>query len=116
MAQVGAGACGLRSSGHLSALGYHVVIVDNLSRGNIDNELDANSLLPIKPMGGRTQAWFELAGRNIEVCNFHINNNYPRMAGILSRYPASTRLPHSAPVEAGSVTHSLMSTGSCWRL
>jgi hypothetical protein len=37
----------------LSALGHEVVIVDNLSRRNIDNELAADSLTPIRPMGTR---------------------------------------------------------------
>ncbi|HYW91991.1 MAG TPA: NAD-dependent dehydratase, partial [Gammaproteobacteria bacterium] len=44
----GDGFCGWPTSLHLSARGHEVVIVDNLSRRNIDNELECTSLTPIR--------------------------------------------------------------------
>ena len=44
----GDGFCGWPTSLHLSDQGHDVVIVDNLSRRNIDTELGCDSLTPIK--------------------------------------------------------------------
>ena len=49
----GDGFCGWPTALHLSQLGYDVTVVDNLSRRNIDIELEAYSLTPIRPMGER---------------------------------------------------------------
>ena len=43
----GDGFCGWPTSLHLSAAGYDVAIVDNLSRRKIDIELGTESLTPI---------------------------------------------------------------------
>ena len=48
----GDGFCGWPTALHLSEQGHDITIVDNLSRRNIDNELEAQSLTPIQPMGG----------------------------------------------------------------
>ena len=53
----GDGFCGWPTSLHLSALDIEVTIVDNLSRRNIDNELEISSLTPIRSMGQRLAAW-----------------------------------------------------------
>ena len=45
----GDGFCGWPTSLHLSDQGHDVVIVDNLSRRNIDTELGCSSLTPIQP-------------------------------------------------------------------
>lgn len=45
----GDGFCGWPTALYLSNHGYEVAIVDNLSRRNIDNELEASSLTPIQP-------------------------------------------------------------------
>jgi len=65
----GDGFCGWPTSLHLSKLGHDVVIVDNLSRRNIDNELEAQSLTP---MGVRLQTWKELTNREIRFFNIDI--------------------------------------------
>ena len=44
----GDGFCGWPTSLYLSDQGHDVVIVDNLSRRNIDNELGCDSLTPIQ--------------------------------------------------------------------
>jgi len=72
----GDGFCGWPTSLHLSARGYDVSIVDNLSRRNIDNELGTSSLTPIRPIGERLRLWKELTGKQIEIHNFDVAVNY----------------------------------------
>jgi UDP-sulfoquinovose synthase len=52
----GDGFCGWPTALHLSERGHDVAIVDNLSRRNIDNELEVTSLTPIMPMSTRLAA------------------------------------------------------------
>lgn len=75
----GDGFCGWPSCLHLSAAGHEVMVVDNLSRRNIDNELEISSLTPIKPMGERLAAWRELSGNVIEFVNIDVAENYHRL-------------------------------------
>ena len=82
----GDGFCGWPTCLHLSALGHDLVIVDNLSRRNIDNELETDSLTPIMPMGTRTKAWREVSGRDIEFFNFDVSKNYVRLLDLLLEY------------------------------
>ena len=61
----GDGFCGWPLSLRLSKLGYNVVIVDNLSRRRIDNELGSSSLVPISSIYDRIRAWKEATGKTI---------------------------------------------------
>ncbi|HEX7001150.1 MAG TPA: NAD-dependent epimerase/dehydratase family protein [Trueperaceae bacterium] len=79
----GDGFCGWPTSLHLSNLGHDVVILDNLSRRNIDNELEAGSLTPIRPMGERLRAWEELTGRKIRFQLLDIAQNYHRLLSLI---------------------------------
>jgi UDP-sulfoquinovose synthase len=79
----GDGFCGWPTSLHLSARGYDVSIVDNLSRRNIDNELEASSLTPIRPIGERLRAWKELTGKQIDFHNFNVAENYHRLLTLI---------------------------------
>jgi len=79
----GDGFCGWPTSLFLSRHGYDVTIVDNLSRRNIDNELEAYSLTPIQPMGTRLKAWEENTGKVIKFYNFDIAVNYFRLLKLL---------------------------------
>ncbi len=79
----GDGFCGWPTSLHLSNLGHDVTIIDNLSRRNIDNELEAESLTPIQPMGIRLRAWKELSGRDIGFHNLNIATNYHRLLTLI---------------------------------
>jgi UDP-sulfoquinovose synthase len=79
----GDGFCGWPTSLHLSKLGFDVLIVDNLSRRNIDNELEAYSLTPIQPMGTRLDAWRSASGKTIEFINIDVAENYHRLLTIL---------------------------------
>ena len=79
----GDGFCGWPTSLHLSARGHDIVIVDNLSRRAIDNELEVTSLTPIRPMGERLRAWKELTGQQIRFFNFDVAENYHRLLALL---------------------------------
>jgi UDP-sulfoquinovose synthase len=80
----GDGFCGWPAALHLSNIGHEVVIVDNLSRRNIDNELEACSLTPIAPMGERLRAWQEVSGRVIQFVRFDVSENYHRLITLIS--------------------------------
>ncbi len=79
----GDGFCGWPTALHLSAGGHDISIVDNLSRRNIDNELEASSLTPIRPLGERLRAWNELTGRQIDFHNFNVADNYHRLLTLI---------------------------------
>src|SRR3712207_7419096 len=70
----GDGFCGWPTSLHLSAQGYEVAIVDNLSRRKIDVELECESLTPILPMGKRLEVWEELTGNRIDFHNINVRS------------------------------------------
>ena len=82
----GDGFCGWPTALHLSKAGHEIIIVDNLSRRNIDNELEANSLTPIAPMSVRLKTWKELTGKTIEFLNFDIAQEYDRLLHTLYHY------------------------------
>ena len=79
----GDGFCGWPTSLHLSAQGYEVAIVDNLSRRKIDIELECESLTPIRPMGERLRVWEELTGNRIAFHNINVAENYHRLLDLL---------------------------------
>ncbi|WYD80633.1 MAG: NAD-dependent epimerase/dehydratase family protein [Candidatus Electrothrix gigas] len=86
----GDGFCGWPTSLHLSAQGHEVVIIDNLSRRNIDNELEAQSLTPIQPMGIRLDTWKKKSGHSIRFLNFDVAKNYHRLLTLIKEFA-----PHS---------------------
>ena len=79
----GDGFCGWPTSLHLSNLGHEVVIIDNLSRRNIDNELGATSLTPVAPTDRRIAAWKEVSGNELGFYNLNLATEYERFLGIL---------------------------------
>jgi UDP-sulfoquinovose synthase len=79
----GDGFCGWPTSLYLSQLDYDVAIVDNLSRRNIDNELEAYSLTPIQPMGTRVATWNELTGNEIKYHYFDVAEHYHRLMSLV---------------------------------
>jgi UDP-sulfoquinovose synthase len=82
----GDGFCGWPTSLHLAARGHQVVIADNLSRRNIDNELEAFSLTPIRPIGERLRAWRELGGTPIRFLNLDVAEQYHRLLTLLREF------------------------------
>lgn len=82
----GDGFCGWPTALHLSSQGHDIIIVDNLSRRDIDNELETNSLTPIATMSVRIKAWRRLTGKQIEFLNFNIAKEYDRLIHIFYHY------------------------------
>ncbi|NQV99746.1 MAG: NAD-dependent epimerase/dehydratase family protein [Rhodospirillales bacterium] len=80
----GDGFCGWPTALHLSARGDDVVIVDNLSRRNVDNELEVDSLTPVRHMGERLAAWKQITGNEIRFLNFDIAEQYHRLLTLLA--------------------------------
>lgn len=80
----GDGFCGWPTALHFSDLGYEVTIVDNLSRRNIDNELEVSSLTPIQTMGSRLKKWEELTAKVINFHNFDVAVNYHRLLTLIA--------------------------------
>lgn len=82
----GDGFCGWPTALHLSARDHDVVIVDNLSRRNIDNELETSSLTPIRPIGERLRVWKEVSGKVIRFYNFDVAENYHRLLTLIAEW------------------------------
>ncbi len=79
----GDGFCGWPTALHLSAQGFEVAVVDNLSRRKIDVELEVSSLTPIRPMGERLRAWKEVSGKDIAFHDIDVAVNYQRLLNLL---------------------------------
>jgi len=79
----GDGFCGWPTALHLSQRGWDVVVVDNLSRRNIDNELEIQSLTPIRTMGDRVAAWRELTGKTIGFVNMTVGKEFDRLVALI---------------------------------
>jgi UDP-sulfoquinovose synthase len=79
----GDGFCGWPTSLYLSDRGHDVTILDNLSRRNIDNELEVQSLTPIQPVGQRIRAWHEVSGKQIGFVNLDLATEYDRLVRVL---------------------------------
>jgi UDP-sulfoquinovose synthase len=79
----GDGFCGWPTSLHLSAVGYDVVIVDNLSRRKIDIELGTESLTPIRTLQVRLAAWANTSGKEIRFHNLTLGSDYRELVDLL---------------------------------
>lgn len=86
----GDGFCGWPCALHLSMQGHELTIVDNLSKRNIDNELEVQSLTPIQPPSTRLQAWRSLTGKTISFDRLDVALEYERLLNLLR-----TLQPHS---------------------
>jgi len=75
----GDGFVGWPTSLHLSEKGHEVIIVDNLSRRNIDNELECESLTPIQPMSVRLAAWKAVSGKTIRFVRLDVALEYDEL-------------------------------------
>ncbi|MGK7893243.1 MAG: NAD-dependent epimerase/dehydratase family protein [Xenococcus sp. (in: cyanobacteria)] len=79
----GDGFCGWPTALHLSNVGHEIIIIDNLSRRNIDNELEVSSLTPISPIGQRLSTWKSLTGKEIKFYNIDIAQEYDRLITLI---------------------------------
>ena len=80
----GDGFCGWPTALHLSMQGHEVVILDNLSRRNIDNELEVQSLTPIQSISIRLEAWHEVTGKTITYQRLDVATEYDRLLQLIS--------------------------------
>jgi len=105
----GDGFVGWPTALHLSAKGHEVIIVDNLSRRNIDNELECESLTPIQPMGVRIQAWKELTGKTIRFVFLDVAKDYDRLVQLFVNEAPNTVIhfaeQRAAPYSMKSSVH-----------
>jgi UDP-sulfoquinovose synthase len=63
----GDGYLGWPTALHLSALGHHVTVVDNLVRREYDIEMGVDSLVPIASIHDRVKKWNEISGHQIDL-------------------------------------------------
>lgn len=80
----GDGFCGWPTALHLSHNGHDVTIIDNLSRRNIDNELQVDSLTPIATPTIRLDTWAELTGKKIDFFNLDIANDFSNLCDVIT--------------------------------
>ena len=79
----GDGFCGWPTSLHLSSIGHEVTILDNLSRREIDIELEVESLTPIRPIGERLRVWKEVSTNEIGFVRLDLAEEYDRLVEVL---------------------------------
>ena len=82
----GDGFCGWPTSLHLSNKGHDVVIVDNLSRRQIDVLLEVQSLTPIAPLSTRLGVWQNITGNKIGFEQLDIASEYDKLVRILIKH------------------------------
>ncbi|MET4684028.1 NAD-dependent epimerase/dehydratase family protein [Brevundimonas faecalis] len=107
----GDGFCGWPTALHLSARGWDVLIVDNLSRRNIDNELEVQSLTPIRPMGERLSAWKAVSGRTVDFVNMTVGQEFDRLVALIRDWKPDSVVhfaeQRAAPYSMKSARHKL---------
>jgi len=107
----GDGFCGWPTALHLSAQGRDVLIVDNLSRRNIDNELGVQSLTPITSIQDRIKAWHEVSGRSIAFENLTVGKDYEHLLGLIKSWQPDSIVhfaeQRAAPYSMKSARHKL---------
>ncbi len=82
----GDGFCGWPTSLHLSSAGHDVVIVDNLSRRQIDVLLEVESLTPIAPMSTRLATWKKVSGKTIKFELVDIAQQYQLLLATIKKH------------------------------
>ncbi|WP_406852429.1 NAD-dependent epimerase/dehydratase family protein [Brevundimonas sp. BH3] len=107
----GDGFCGWPTALHLSAKGWDVMIVDNLSRRNIDNELGVQSLTPITSIHDRIAAWHEVSGQTIAFENLTVGKDFERLVSLLQDWKPDSIVhfaeQRAAPYSMKSARHKL---------
>ena len=86
----GDGFCGWPTSLYLSAQGNEVHIVDNMSRREIDKELNADSLTPIRSMEERLEAWEKTGGDKIGFHNIDVAADYCALRNLIDEIKPDT--------------------------
>jgi UDP-sulfoquinovose synthase len=102
----GDGFCGWPTALHLSSCGHDVLIIDDLSRRRIDEELGNSSLTPIRSIHDRVSAWQELTGRRIAFEQVDVASDYDAFCALLRAHKPAA-IVHLA--EQRSVPYSMRS-------
>ncbi|HEV2082217.1 MAG TPA: NAD-dependent epimerase/dehydratase family protein [Brevundimonas sp.] len=107
----GDGFCGWPTALHLSARGWDVLIVDNLSRRAIDQELEVQSLTPIRPIHERIAAWKEISGREIGFVDLTVGKDFDGLVGLIRDWKPDSVVhfaeQRAAPYSMKSARHKL---------
>lgn len=107
----GDGFCGWPTALHLSEHGHEVVIVDNLSRRNIDNELGITSLTPISSVETRLTAWTQVSGKTIRFVHIDIAHEYRELLDLILEFEPTTIIhfaeQRAAPYSMKSAKHKI---------
>ena len=86
----GDGFCGWPTSLHLSEKDHDVVIVDNLSRRNIDTEMGCDSLTPIAHPETRVRVWEQVSGRAMRFVNLDVARDYQLLVELIRQEKPDT--------------------------
>ena len=86
----GDGFCGWPTSLNLSNSGHEVLIIDNLSRRNIDNELGVSSLTPIQSVQTRINTWNKNKNNHINFINIDIAHQYSSLLNTINEFKPET--------------------------
>lgn len=88
-----------------------MTIVDNLSRRNIDNELEIQSLTPIRTMGERIAAWKAVSGQTIDFVNMTVGKEFDRLVALIREMKPDSVVhfaeQRAAPYSMKSARHKL---------
>lgn len=104
----GDGFCGWPTALHLSARGFDVEIVDDLSRREVDTELGVQSLTPIRESEERLVAWRDVSGREIGFHRLSVGEDFDGLLRLLkARQPEA--IVHFA--EQRAAPYSMKSAG-----
>lgn len=107
----GDGFCGWPTALHLSAQGWDVLILDNLSRRQIDQELGVQSLTPITSIEERITAWHEVTGRQIEFRQMSLGREFAPLVELLKDWQPDAIVhfaeQRAAPYSMKSARHKL---------
>ena len=105
----GDGFCGWPTALHLSANGFRVGILDNLSRRMIDEELGASSLTPIASIEDRLATWAKVSSNKIPFYPIDVARDYPGLIRVLSDFKPDVVVhfaeQRSAPYSMKSAYH-----------
>ena len=107
----GDGFCGWPTALHLSARGWDVTIVDNLSRRDIDLELGVQSLTPIRSIQDRIAAWKDVSGRDIAFVEMTVGKEFDRLVALIQDFKPDSVVhfaeQRAAPYSMKSARHKL---------
>jgi UDP-sulfoquinovose synthase len=107
----GDGFCGWPTALHLSARGWDVTVVDNLSRRAIDQELEVQSLTPIRPILERIAAWKEISGREIGFVDLTVGKDFDGLLALIRDWKPDSVVhfaeQRAAPYSMKSARHKL---------